>query len=127
MLIGELAQRAGVSKDTIRLYAKMGLLAARDRQAGSRIYQEFDEAALERLEFIQHGKDLGFTLSEIAQILDECQKRGPLPTAEKIAILERKLAEIAQKIDSLRQIESYLLDKLEQLHSESVVLGGDRP
>ncbi len=118
MLIGQLAQQAGVSKDTVRLYAKLGLLVARDRPAGSRVYQDFDEQALERLAFIQHAKDLGFTLSEIKQILDQCQQHGPLPADQKIAIVERKLAEISQKIDSLRQIEAYLHDKLAQLQRD---------
>ncbi|NJL01875.1 MAG: MerR family transcriptional regulator [Spirulinaceae cyanobacterium SM2_1_0] len=118
MLIGELAQRAGVSKDTIRLYEKMGLLTARDRPAGSRFYKEYEEAALERLELIQCGKNLGFTLNEIKQFLDECQKHGPLPVSQKIVLLERKLTEIAEKIQNLRQIETYLLETLGQCHQE---------
>lgn len=126
MLIGELAQRAGVSKDTIRFYEKMGLLQSRSRPAGSRHYKDYDEVAWERLQFIQYAKTLGFTLNEIGQIMTQCQRRGSLPTAEKVAILERKLAETAQKIQDLRQVEAQLRDKLREVRREPVAPGGDR-
>ncbi|MGF1518891.1 MAG: MerR family DNA-binding transcriptional regulator [Nodosilinea sp.] len=40
MLIGELAKQTGLSKDTIRFYEKMGLIAASHRPAGTRFYKE---------------------------------------------------------------------------------------
>ena len=43
MLIGELAEVSGLSKDTIRFYEKIGLIQAGDRIAGTRRYKEFSE------------------------------------------------------------------------------------
>ncbi len=55
MLIGELARQTGLSKDTIRFYEKMGLIAASQRPAGTRLYKEYDPDMVERLALISQG------------------------------------------------------------------------
>lgn len=55
MLISELAKKAELSKDTIRFYAKMGLITAQQRSAGSRTYMDFPPQMLERLTMISLG------------------------------------------------------------------------
>jgi MerR family transcriptional regulator, copper efflux regulator len=114
MLIGELAQKTGLSKDTIRFYAKMGLIAASDRRAGSRIYQDFSTETMERLLLITQGKSLGFTLNEMKQLVDAAID-GSLPLAEKIKVTENKLAQIEAKIQQLQSIEFQLTAKLNHL------------
>ncbi|HKA95590.1 MAG TPA: MerR family DNA-binding transcriptional regulator, partial [Streptosporangiaceae bacterium] len=47
VLIGEAARRAGVSRDTVRLYTRLGLVACTSRLAGSRAYADYDEDAVE--------------------------------------------------------------------------------
>lgn len=58
MLIGELARKTSLSKDTIRFYEKLGLITAQERQAGTRIYKEFSEETVERLLMINQGKGI---------------------------------------------------------------------
>jgi DNA-binding transcriptional MerR regulator len=66
MKIGELAQRSGVPASTIRYYEKEGLLPKAQRGAnGYRVYQDH---ALERLDLIQLGQNLGFSLDTIRSI-----------------------------------------------------------
>jgi DNA-binding transcriptional MerR regulator len=48
VLIGEAARRAGVSRDTVRLYTRLGLVSCTPRPAGSRAYADYDDAAVER-------------------------------------------------------------------------------
>lgn len=68
-LIGEAAQRAGVSVRALRHYDQLGLLApSRVTQAG---YRYYDEAALLRLEQILYFKELGFSLEEIHAIMSD--------------------------------------------------------
>jgi MerR family copper efflux transcriptional regulator len=68
MQIGELAEQAGVNVQTVRYYERRGLLPEPDRKAsGYRIYDESDAL---RLGFILRAKALGFTLSEIEELLD---------------------------------------------------------
>ncbi|KAB8320222.1 MerR family transcriptional regulator [Tolypothrix campylonemoides VB511288] len=117
MLISELSKKTGLSKDTIRFYEKIGLIAASDRQAGSRIYKEYSVETIERLLVINQGKGLGFTLNEIKQLLDEWANNG-IPKNEQIGIIERKIEEIAQKMQHLTEMKTYLVAKLSRLKQE---------
>ena len=115
MLIGELAQKTGLSKDTIRFYEQMGLIIASDRQAGSRIYKEFSVETIERLLLINQGKLLGFTLNEMKQLID-ASIDGLLPTEEKVNITKCKLKQVNEKIRQLQAIEIQLTIKLNKLN-----------
>ncbi len=62
-LIGEVAERTGLTERTLRYYEEQGLLSPTDVSPGGfRLYSSSD---LHRLEVIQVFKDLGFSLSEI--------------------------------------------------------------
>jgi MerR family transcriptional regulator, copper efflux regulator len=124
MLIGELSKQTGVSKDTIRFYEKLGLLVARreaspsvDRQAGTRLYKQYGPETVERLAMITQGKGLGFTLSEIKQLLDDWGS-GALSKRDQIQVIERKIEEIVEKREKLDAIETYLVTKLSKLNEE---------
>jgi MerR family transcriptional regulator, copper efflux regulator len=126
MLIGELSKKTGVSKDTIRFYEKLGLLVASVdeassialRQAGTRLYKEYGPETMERLAMITQGKGLGFTLSEIKQLLDDWGS-GALSKHDQIKVIEHKIAEIVEKRKKLDAIEVYLVTKLRKVRSES--------
>lgn len=120
MLIGELSKKTGLSKDTIRFYEKMGLIAASDKQAGTRIYKEYTAEIVDRLLMINQGKGLGFTLNEIKQMLDDWGSNA-MPQSEQIRTIEPKLEEIAKKIQKLSEIKSYLTTKLSRLKREADV------
>jgi MerR family transcriptional regulator, copper efflux regulator len=118
MLIGELSKQTGVSKDTIRFYEKLGLLVGSNRQAGTRLYKEYGPETVERLAMITQGKGLGFTLSEIKQLLDDWGS-GALSKCDQIKVIERKIEEIVEKKEKLDAIETYLVTKLSKVRSES--------
>lgn len=65
--IGELAERTGLSQRTIRHYDEVGLLPASRTEGGFRVYTETD---IHRLGHIKAMKPLGFTLEEMAELLD---------------------------------------------------------
>jgi len=64
--IADLAKEFGVTTRTIRFYEGEGLLAPR-REGQKRLFSPRDRV---RLKLILRGKRLGFSLSEIAEILD---------------------------------------------------------
>ncbi len=66
MLIGELAKQAQLSRDTIRFYEKTKLIQSITRNNG---YKDYPEQTLQQLQLIRTAKHLGFSLSEIKQIL----------------------------------------------------------
>ena len=78
--IGELASAAGVGIDTVRFYERKGLLAEPERSAAG--YRRYDDAAVERLVWIRRAKELGFTLGEIAELLDGHDDARAAATAE---------------------------------------------
>jgi Zn(II)-responsive transcriptional regulator len=101
MTIGRLAKRAGVSIDTVRFYERRRLLSKPARtESNYRVYAE-DEVA--RLRFIKKAKDLGFSLSEIRELLSlRCD-----PSALRADVknqIEVKIDDIKQKIDDLSRI-----------------------
>ncbi len=63
----ELANKAGVNKETIRFYEKKGLLSDPIRTNGG--YRQYSQKDLERLIFVKNAKELGFALSEIKELL----------------------------------------------------------
>jgi MerR family transcriptional regulator, copper efflux regulator len=118
MLIGELAKKTGLSKDTIRFYQKMGLIEAKERQAGTRAYMEFSPEMLERIVMISQGKSLGFTLNEIKHLI-ETWGNVSMPIAEKLKVIDRKLDEITEKMRQLEEIKLYLTTKRNRVTQES--------
>ena len=96
--IGELAQAAGVTSDTIRYYERLRLLPRPARSgAGYRIYAAAD---IERLQFIKQAQTLGLSLDEIRVLLPrsaaglaECQRVSDLLSA-KLEELDTRLAEL---------------------------------
>ena len=68
LTIGTLARRTGTKVQTIRYYEQIGLMPEPGRTAGGQ--RRYDEADLDRLAFIRHARQLGFTLEAIRELLD---------------------------------------------------------
>lgn len=120
MLIKELAERTGVSIDTIRFYEKQGLLDNTHFERSPNGYRHYSEVGLQRLQLIKLGQATGFTLSEIRQTI-HAWETDELTPAEKEFYMCRKLEEIDQKMNALNDIKEYLLNKIEQMHKYETV------
>jgi DNA-binding transcriptional MerR regulator len=72
--IGQVAERAGVTVDTVRYYERRGLVTPAHR-ASSR-YRYYRPDAVDRILLARHLQDLGMTLDEIAQALQDHDLRG---------------------------------------------------
>jgi MerR family mercuric resistance operon transcriptional regulator len=104
MTVGQVARLAGVGVETVRFYEKNGLLEEPARRASG--YREYDEETVNRLRFIQRAKELGFTLSEIKELLSlRCSER-PCNDVRKRA--EAKVAEIEAKVAMLLRLKEVL-------------------
>jgi len=66
--IGKVGQKCGVSIHTIRYYEKLGLLGKPSRSEGG--FRLYSQNAIDKLKFIKQAQSLGFTLSEIQQIIE---------------------------------------------------------
>jgi MerR family transcriptional regulator, copper efflux regulator len=115
MLISELAKKSGLPIDTIRFYEKKGLIDAELIQRRDNNYREYAEDSLERLKLIQQAKRLGFTLIEIQEWIKDFES-DQLTIEQKQSILGRKLEQIEERINELKEMKSYLSEKLARLH-----------
>ena len=90
--VSQVSALTGVSVRTLHHYDAIGLLKpSRITEAGYRLY---DGSALERLHSILLFRELGFSLEEIRQILDD-PGFDPMEALEKqIALLEEKRARL---------------------------------
>lgn len=95
--IGHLAEEAGVNVETIRYYQRRGLMAEPDKPPGG--HRRYPADVVKRVRFIKRAQALGFTLDEVAGLLqlDEanaCARTLAL-AAHKLDLIERKLADLA--------------------------------
>ena len=109
--IGEVARRGGVNLQTIRYYEREGLLQEPPRLASG--YRMFPELAVYRVRFIKRAQELGFSLAEIRELLSLRQnaEAGSLAMRERA---QAKIADIDQKIRTLRAMKNALHDLTEK-------------
>lgn len=120
MQIGQLARQAGVAVDTVRYYERCGLLAAPSRRpSGYRMYRDQD---LERLRFIRRGKDLGFTLDEVRELLRLNADPGSQRSQVR-ALVANRLAEVERQIDALHGVRDTLADLAASCSGQGPVAG----
>ncbi|MTE24292.1 MerR family transcriptional regulator [Microbacterium sp. ZXX196] len=100
MHIGELAGRTGLSLRTIRHYDEVGLVKPSGRSDGG--FREYGEADLDRLMLIRRMKPLGYSLEQMAELLDVIDARaGGEHSAEADEALERFRADAAARREKL--------------------------
>ncbi|VVN32621.1 MerR family transcriptional regulator [Pseudomonas fluorescens] len=104
MKIGELEARSGASRHTLRYYEQIGLISPL-RQTNN--YRVYNEQTLQDLDFIQRAQSMGFSLGEIGEILD-AQRNKLIDCAEGAKLIEKKMADIKQKIANLQSVYRYL-------------------
>ena len=103
--IGKMARLTGVKIPTIRYYEEIGMLAEAERSAGNQ--RRYDASALERLKFIRHARDLGFSLDDIRSLIDLHNRPGD-PCSEATEIAERQLVAVRERIAQLLKLEAEL-------------------
>src|SRR5260370_32907537 len=112
--IGEIAERAGVSIDTVRYYERRRLLPRASRTQGG--FRVFTADAVERVRFIKQDQELGFSLDEISALMttgggaNECRSVRDL--------LRAKLAELDERLKTMRDFRGTLDNHRAECESE---------
>lgn len=112
--IGKAAKLAGVSVDTIRFYQKLGIIKSAGRSAGG--YRLFDGEQIRDLTFVRHAQELGFSLTEVKELLALPEKHHAC--SEVQSMLKRKLGDVRQKINSLSRLEAELAEAFRDCNRE---------
>lgn len=109
--IGEVAKQTGVGVETIRFYERKGLIDEPPRKASG--YRQYDGEIIKRLSFIRKAKTLGFTLTEIKELLSLKAEEGS--DCEDVKQLAgEKLADIELKLESLKRMKRVLKKLVDQ-------------
>jgi DNA-binding transcriptional MerR regulator len=103
---GEVAEQAGVNIQTLRYYERRGLLSEPARTLGG--HRLYPPGTVALLHVIKAAQRLGFTLDEIADLLDAGRRPHPAPDLRQRAI--DKIAEIDARIADLTVIRGTLTD-----------------
>lgn len=108
LTIGKVAKQTGIGVETVRFYEKRGLIDEPPRtEAG---YRQYPEDTAPRIRFIRHAKELGFTLTEIKELLH--LRLDAATTCDDVRhMAQKKRMDIVARIESLQGME-YALGKL---------------
>jgi MerR family copper efflux transcriptional regulator len=117
--IGRLAKLAGVNIDTVRFYERQGLLEQTPRSAGG--YRLYRAAQAQRLRFIRRAKALGFSLDDIAELLQLTQDGQDRSQVRSLA--QRHAAELQRRIGELQAMHDMLSHHLQHCSGRGPVKG----
>jgi len=119
--IGEVANRSGVSVDTVRYYERRRLLSPAARSSGG--FRIFSQETVQRIKFIKHAQEMGFSLDEIREIvsdsngIDECQRVHHL--------LNSKLSDLDERMKKMREFRRLLQKNLAACEQEIIDHGNE--
>ena len=105
MNIGQAAARSGVSAKMVRHYESLGLLPKVARtEAG---YRQYGDAEVHTLRFIRRARDLGFSMTEIGELLKLWQKRRRA-SGDVRRIAQRHVQDLQRRIDEMSSMKRTL-------------------
>ncbi|HJT27675.1 MAG TPA: heavy metal-responsive transcriptional regulator [Pyrinomonadaceae bacterium] len=102
---GELAELAGVSRDTLRHYERKGVLSRPFR--GHNGYRIYPPEALQRVQLVRRALSVGFTLDELAKVL-KVRDAGGAPCEEVRKLAAQKLLNVQDQLRELTKLQDDL-------------------
>lgn len=115
--IGALSTATGVNIETIRYYEKIGLMPTPPRNEGrQRIY---NASHLKRLTFIRRGRELGFSLDQVRDLLGLVRGHD-LTCADVKTMTDAHVTDIRRKVKDLRKLERVLTQLSAQCCGDAV-------
>jgi len=105
MRIGQLAEKTGVTTKTIRYYEGIGVIPEPERMANG--YRLYDQADVDRLQFVRDAQTAGLSLVEIDLILD-LRDQGESTCEHVIEILDSHLSDVDRQLVELRRTRDQL-------------------
>lgn len=110
--IGDLSREFGVTLRALRFYEDKGMITPK-REGLTRIYSRADRS---RLEVILKGKRLGFTLSEISEMVAAHDRQGEAAAHGLKLSREKCLQQIEHLEEQKRELDA-AIDELRRTHA----------
>ena len=115
MNIGEAARLSGVSAKMVRHYESLGLLPRVARTDSG--YRQYSEADVHTLRFIKRGRDLGFSMDEIGELVGLWQNRRRA-SANVRRIAQKHADDLAQRIQAMQEMQRTLQHLIHCCHGD---------
>ncbi|WP_162009356.1 MerR family transcriptional regulator [Labrenzia sp. CE80] len=115
MKIGELSERSGLSRDTIRLYEKNGLISSSVSQSETNNYRDYGDDVLLQLKFVSAGREAGISISDLRELMNAFFDSCDPSEAENVIVA--KIAELKDRILQIENVIAYLGAVLEKVRS----------
>lgn len=110
MTVKEFADAGGVTAEAVRHYVKIGLLKPSKNPKNH--YKEFSEQDLKYVKFIRQAKHLGYTLTEIKEIIQHSRDGvSPCPTVRNI--IEQRIQENRKTLEELVALQDRMEKAIE--------------
>lgn len=117
MRIGEICRITKLSKDTIRFYEKKGLIKVSRSTSIHNNYKEYTEENVRQLRMIKNAKRFGFTLNEIAELL-ELMKMNLATCATLRKKVNDKIFDINKRILKLVEMKNMILSNISESEND---------
>ena len=125
MLISDFARVTGLTRDTVRFYARLGLLQPQTNGRGGRHpYSVFTDKDIQAAEVIRISQSLGMSLKEIAAFNKE-RRKGHLTRERRVEIMSAQLVSLEAKATELEVMISYVRAKIHWLIGNQQAPGPD--
>lgn len=86
MKIGELSEKSGLSRDTIRLYEKNGLISSSASQSETNNYRDYSDDVLLQLKFVSSARDAGISIADLRELMNAFFDSCDPAQAEKVMV-----------------------------------------
>lgn len=116
--IGVAARLSNVSARMVRHYESLGLLAPLARTESG--YRQYSEADVHTLQFIKRGREMGFSMADITELVSLWHNRRRASASVK-RIAQKHVDELAHRIEAMQAMQCTLSDLMDHCH------GDDRP
>ncbi|MET1411879.1 MerR family transcriptional regulator [Roseibium sp. HPY-6] len=110
MRIGDLAEKSGLSTDTLRYYEKIGLLPKPPRDGGGR--RVYDETVLRWIDFLARLKSTGMGIKGRLRYAD-LRTKGAASLTERRQMLETHREKVAGDVARLTEMLTVLDEKID--------------
>jgi Cu(I)-responsive transcriptional regulator len=113
--IGTAARLSNVSAKMLRHYESMGLLSPVARTDSG--YRQYGEADVRTLQFIKRCRTLGFSMAEIAELVDLWHNRKRTSASVK-RIAQKHVGDLSQRIEAMQAMQRTLASLLDHCHGD---------
>ena len=108
MRIGELSDRSGLSRDTIRFYERNGLLSSAPGESKTNNYKDYPEDTLFKLAFFSKARDAGMSIADLRDIVDAIDGSCDPDLGKRV--VAGKIEELKSRAAQIQAVVSFLED-----------------